>query len=175
MKVLVLSGPESSGKSWLAQAISTRFGAQVVDEYVRGFIDRVQRETCYADVETIARGQLAEEDAGRAQAPRLLVLDTHLLSNRLWSETLFGEWPAWIDEALLARHYDLHLLLSPEGVEWVGDGQRCQPGLDERQVFFRRSIDWLDAHGQVYQVIQGDWAARQVQAFTAVQALLQAD
>ncbi|EGH34972.1 hypothetical protein PSYJA_40720, partial [Pseudomonas syringae pv. japonica str. M301072] len=35
--------------------------------------------------------------------------------------------PAWIEQQLLSRSYDLHLLLSPEGVDWISDGQRCQP------------------------------------------------
>ena len=34
----------------------------------------------------IARGQLAWEDAARAATPALLILDTHLLSNMLWSQ-----------------------------------------------------------------------------------------
>ncbi|MFV3093361.1 AAA family ATPase, partial [Pseudomonas sp. GW6] len=50
MKVLVLTGPESSGKSWLAGEIQTRFGGVVVGEYVRHFIDEQQRDTCYADI-----------------------------------------------------------------------------------------------------------------------------
>ena len=84
MKVLVLTGPESSGKSWLAAEIQARFGGVVVGEYVRHFIDRHQRDTCYADIDDIARGQLAWEDAARAARPALLILDTHLLSNLLW-------------------------------------------------------------------------------------------
>lgn len=172
MKVLVLAGPESSGKSWLAQALAKRFGATVVEEYVRRFIEEQARDTCYADIDTIARGQLAAEDHGRAQAPALLVLDTHLLSNMLWSRTLFGDCPAWLEPALLARHYDLHLLLSPEQVPWVADGQRCQPNPVERLRFFQRSEQWLREHGEVYQVIGGDWAARRQQVFTAVERLL---
>ena len=35
MKVLVLTGPESSGKSWLAASIQQRFGGVIVGEYVR--------------------------------------------------------------------------------------------------------------------------------------------
>ena len=61
MKVLVLTGPESSGKSWLAAEIQARFGGVVVGEYVRHFIDLHQRDTCYADIGDIARGQLAWE------------------------------------------------------------------------------------------------------------------
>jgi NadR type nicotinamide-nucleotide adenylyltransferase len=171
-KVVVLTGPESSGKSWLAAEIQTRLGGVLVGEYVRHFIDQQQRDTCYADIEHIARGQLDHEDAARASAPRLLILDTHLLSNRLWSLALFGECPAWLEPALLARRYDLHLLLDPAGVAWVDDGQRCQPHLAARQAFFADTQHWLDHHRQAYQVIGGDWQQRRELALAAVERLL---
>jgi NadR type nicotinamide-nucleotide adenylyltransferase len=175
MKVLVLAGPESSGKSWLATEIQNRFGGMLVGEYVRYFIEQQQRDTTYADIPAIAQGQLDSEDAARACAPELLILDTHLLSNRLWSLTLFGNCPEWVEQALLARHYDLHLLLAPEGVEWIGDGQRCQPELAQRQAFFADSLRWLEQHRQPFIVMGGDWAQRREQAFTAVQRLLGQD
>ncbi|WP_028694196.1 AAA family ATPase [Pseudomonas cremoricolorata] len=173
MKVVVLCGPESSGKSWLSGEIQARFGGQVVGEYVRHFIDREQRDTCYADIPAIARGQLDWEDRARAAAPALLILDTHLLSNLLWSHTLFGDCPAWIEQALLARDYHLHLLLRPDGVDWVDDGQRCQPQLQERQRFFDASLAWLQQHHQPLQIIEGAWQQRRAAALTAVAQLLQ--
>lgn len=172
MKVLVLCGPESSGKSWLSGEIQARFGGEVVGEYVRHFIDQHRRDTCYADITPISQGQLAWEDRAREQAPRLLILDTHLLSNMLWSRVLFGDCPAWIEQALLARRYDLHLLLSPQGVDWVGDGQRCQPELEQRSAFFDASQQWLQRHAQPVRIVEGDWAQRRAQAFAAVQHLL---
>lgn len=172
MKVLVLTGPESSGKSWLAAELKAQFGGVLVDEYVRWFIEQNPRDTCLDDIPEIARGQLQWEDEARAKQPRLLILDTHLLSNILWSQTLFGACPAWIEQALLARHYDLHLLLSPEQVDWTDDGQRCQPSLDERREFFDAIHHWLLQHQQPFQVLQGDWAQRRVQALHAVTRLL---
>ncbi|KOY02611.1 AAA family ATPase [Pseudomonas nunensis] len=174
MKVLVLTGPESSGKSWLSSEILANFGGILVDEYVRHFIDSEARETRYDDITSIALGQLAWEDEARAKRPSLLILDTHLLSNILWSRTLFGDCPSWIEQALLERHYDLHLLLSPETVEWHDDGQRCQPQLAERQAFFQASHDWLDLHRQPFQVLQGDWQQRKDSAFDIVTRLLEA-
>ncbi|MNH25155.1 hypothetical protein D3C79_851290 [compost metagenome] len=141
-------------------------------EFVRHFIDEQARDTCYADIPTIARGQLAWEDAARARQPQLLILDTHLLSNMLWSRTLFDDCPAWLEQALLARHYDLHLLLSPESIAWHDDGQRCQPQLSERQAFFQATGDWLVRHRQPCQVVQGDWEQRRCAAFAAVTRLL---
>lgn len=174
MKTVVLTGPESSGKSWLGAALQARFGGVLVGEYVREFIDTQGRETCYADIPDIARGQLAREDAARQQQPRVLILDTHLLSNLLWSQTLFQACPDWLAPALLARHYDLHLLLSPEAVDWQNDGQRCQPDIADRQAFFQASRNWLDQHLQPYQVLRGDWAQRRFAAFEAVNRLLDA-
>ena len=172
MKVIVLTGPESTGKSWLAAGIQQQFGGLRVDEYVRWFIEQNQRDTCLADIPEIARGQLQWEDAARAQQPRLLILDTHLLSNMLWSQTLFGECPPWLETELLARHYDLHLLLSPEQIEWTDDGQRCQPDLSERLAFYQATRTWLENHHQPLQIIKGDWAERQQRAFDAVHTLL---
>ena len=80
MIVVVLTGPESTGKSSLSQALATRFNAPLVSEYVRDFIEQQQRDTCYTDVSTIAEQQLHNELTARAQCPPLLLLDTHLLS-----------------------------------------------------------------------------------------------
>jgi nicotinamide riboside kinase len=172
MKVLVLTGPESSGKSWLAGEIQTRFGGLVVGEYVRHFIEEQRRDTCYADIATIARGQLAWEDAARAAKPSLLILDTHLLSNMLWSRCLFGDCPGWLENELLARRYDQHLLLDPAGVPWIEDGQRCQPQLAERQAFHQACRDWLVRHGQPFSELSGNWSERRNAALEQVAALL---
>ncbi|WP_192564912.1 AAA family ATPase [Pseudomonas gozinkensis] len=172
MKVIVLTGPESTGKSWLAAGIQQQFGGLRVDEYVRWFIEQNPRDTCLADIPEIARGQLQWEDEARAQQPRLLILDTHLLSNILWSQTLFGDCPPWLETELLTRHYDLHLLLSPEQIEWTDDGQRCQPDLSERLAFFEATRTWLQTHHQPLQIIRGNWGERQQQSFDAVRAVL---
>ena len=172
MKVVVLTGPESSGKTFLAERLQQRFGGLVVGEYVRHFIEQERRDTCLADIPAIARGQLAWEDAARAQAPELLILDTHLLSNMLWSRTLFGDCPTWLEQELLARRYDLHLLLSPQDVEWESDGQRCQPELADRLCFHQGCSDWLQRHGQSWLDVGGDWAERERQVVEHVHRLL---
>lgn len=172
MKTVVLTGPESSGKTFLSQRLQQRFGGLRVEEHVRSFIEREQRDTCLDDVPVIARGQLALEDAARAQRPALLILDTHLLSNMLWSRTLFGDCPPELEQALLQRHYDLHLLLSPLDVEWEDDGQRCQPELADRLTFHRHCEHWLRQNRQRYIPIAGNWAEREARAVAELQQLL---
>jgi NadR type nicotinamide-nucleotide adenylyltransferase len=168
MKVVVLAGPESSGKSSLAAVIQARFGGVLVGEYVREFIQQQQRDTCYADIPAIARGQLALEDAARRSGPPLLILDTNLLSNLLWSRTLFGDCPPWVEAELRARHYDLYLLLDPREVAWVDDGQRCQPRLEQRQAFHAACHHWLSANQQTFSGVSGNWPHRQTQVLRQI-------
>lgn len=172
MKIVVLTGPESAGKSTLSQALAERFNAPLVSEYVREFIEQNQRDTEYADISTIAEQQLARELSARAQQPHLLLLDTHLLSNKLWSETLFERSPAWIETALKAQHYDLVGLLSPNGIPWQADGQRCQPDLVERQQFHQALASWLQLHQQPVLQLDGSWQARYQQLEAAIEQLL---
>lgn len=172
MKVVVLTGPESAGKSSLCSTLAKHFGAPVVREYVREYIEQVQRETCYADVDVIAREQWRREQAARAAGAPLLLLDTHLLSNRLWSQTLFGQSPAWIDAVLARQRYDAVFLLAPEGLPWQADGQRCQPALAERQAFYAALAQGLQAQGQACTPVTGDWDARCAQITAALSDLL---
>lgn len=151
MKVLVLTGPESSGKSWLAGEIQARFGGVMVGEYVRHFIDEQQRDTCYADVAEIARGQLAWEDAARATRSPLVILDTHLLSNMLWSHSLFGDCPHWLEAELLARHYDHICYSTPQ----------AYPGSKTASV---ASLSWSSARPFIRPVGIGCWVTGSVSA-----------
>ena len=173
MKVVVLTGPESAGKSTLGKALAERFNAPLVSEYVREFIEQQQRDTCYTDISPIAEQQLQRELAARALRPPLLLLDTHLLSNKLWSEALFANSPTWIESALQEQHYDLIGLLSPDGLPWQADGQRCQPELSERLQFHHNLASWLAAHQQPILHLNGSWQARYHQLESAIEQLLQ--
>ena len=173
MKVVVLTGPESSGKSTLGKALAKRFHAPVVGEYVREFIEEEQRDTCCADISTIAREQWQRELEARLKRPPLLLLDTHLLSNKLWSEVLFNTSPPWLEAALQEQHYDLVGLLSPDGLPWQADGQRCQPELSERQYFHQQLERWLHAHQQPVLHLGGSWQSRYQQLESAIEELLQ--
>lgn len=173
MKVVVLSGPESAGKSSLCAALSQHFAAPVVWEYVREYIELHQRDTRYADVDSIAREQWRREQAARIQQPELLLLDANLLSNRQWSRTLFGRSPLWIDQVLQQQRYDAVFLLSPEGLPWQADGQRCQPELAERKAFHVGLEQWLVQHRQPLVHAGGSWDDRYRQIKLAIECLLQ--
>lgn len=174
VKVVVLTGPESAGKSTLCAALAERFAAPVVSEYVREYMDGLGRDTCLADITPIAQMQWQHEQAARALRPPLLLLDTHLLSNHQWSMALFGQSPAWITRQLARQRYDAVFLLDPEGLPWQADGLRCQPDVAQRWAFHAALARWLAAHRQPLVPVAGDWPQRYRQIEAALIQLLAA-
>lgn len=138
---VVVTGSECTGKTTLARALAANFGVPWVPEYVREFVERKRGRLEFTDVEAIARGQMASEDALAATAPKLLVQDTDLLSSVLYSRHYYGDCPPWIEAAAAQRAGDLYLLAGID-VPWVPDGaQRDRP--HEREAMhelFRRGL-----------------------------------
>ncbi len=132
---IVVTGGESTGKTTLAAALAKALGSLWVPEYSRTYAEQVGRALTSADVEPIAHGQMAVEDAAierwRAQvgprrgAPPLL-LDTDLVSTTVYAEHYYGACPEWIMTAARERLGDLYLLCEPD-LPWTADGVRDQP------------------------------------------------
>jgi NadR type nicotinamide-nucleotide adenylyltransferase len=116
-----LIGPECTGKTTLAEQLSAHFGAPWVPEFAREYAERVARELTVDDVEPIARGQMALEDAAANEG--LVILDTDLISTVVYARHYYGQCPEWIEAAAAKRKADLYLLTDID-VPWVADGLR---------------------------------------------------
>lgn len=129
VKRVSIVGPESAGKSVLADRLAKHFKTVRVAEYGRTLLEEYQRsrgykpgEIHYQDISTIARGHIASEDSLARQANRVLICDTELLTTVFWSRFFFnGKSPHWVDEEAKKRSYDLYLLMDAD-VPWVDDG-----------------------------------------------------
>jgi NadR type nicotinamide-nucleotide adenylyltransferase len=162
-------GPESTGKSTLAARLAEHYQTVLVPEYARTLIEAQNGDLTAEDIEHVARGQRASEDALARDANRLLICDTDLLTTTVWSDVLYGDCPAWIHEEAAARKYPLTLLCDVD-VPWVDDIVRYLP--DDRRSFFARSEAALVAHDRPYTVVRGDWDTRFDTARRAVDDLL---
>jgi HTH-type transcriptional regulator, transcriptional repressor of NAD biosynthesis genes len=158
-------GPESTGKSTLARDLARHFGTVAVPEYARTLLEAQGGRIGPADVERIARGQRASEDALARQAHRVLVCDTDLLTTVIWSEVLFGSCPDWVRAEADRRSYDLTLLTDVD-VPWVADVARYLP--DDRAAFLARCRNELEARGRRYVLLSGPWEQRFRAAVEAV-------
>jgi NadR type nicotinamide-nucleotide adenylyltransferase len=165
---VVLIGSESTGKTTLAQALGEELGVPWVPEYARQYLDQKGAALTWEDVEPIARGQMAAEDAARPTGG-LLILDTDLVSTTVYARYYYGSCPLWALRAARERRAALYLLLHPD-VPWVADGaQRDRPeGRQELHGRFRAALDALAA--PVVDV-RGSWAERAKTARAAIHSL----
>ena len=171
MKRVALFGPESTGKTQLAQHLAAHFQAPVIAEYAREFWDQHGAITL-ANIPAIAREQWRREDAAAAAAPRLLLYDTEALTTVLWSDLLYGTCPAQIrtEAERRASGYTLYLLLDID-VPFAPDPQRSFPDLADRARCFNLWREALDQRQLPYKLIRGAWPTRQQQAIAAINQL----
>ncbi len=157
MKKIVITGPESSGKSKLAAQLADAFGKVWVPEFARQYLDGLGRPYIADDLLEIARGQVALEDEMAAQANGLLFLDTSLEVVKIWSEFRFGFCHQWTLEQLRLRRPDHYLLCLPD-LPWEPDPQRENP--NDRDVLlgiYRRELTSL---GVPFSEVRGIGEAR---------------
>ena len=126
MKKIVITGPESSGKSTLSKHLSESLFIPHVREYAREYIDSLNREYNEEDLVQIAKGQLGLEEDIISQTPSYLICDTDLLTIKVWSEYKYGSCDLEIIELLKNNLPDLYLLTSPD-FPWKEDLQRENP------------------------------------------------
>lgn len=174
IKRIAVFGTESTGKTALVERLSAHFGEPWSAEAAREFWDAHDGTITADDLDAIARGQIANEDAAAARAGRVVFCDTDLITCTLWNDLLFpGACPAWVrDEAeRRAGRYALYLLCDAD-VPFAADPQRCFPdeaGRERARMLWREA---LVARGLPFIDVRGDWAERERTAIAAVENVL---
>jgi nicotinamide riboside kinase len=151
---IALLGPESSGKSFLAEKLAAHYQTVWVEEYGRTYTEKMGPALTPLDFAHIAGGQLYLEDEKAREANYFLFCDTELLTTQTWSEMYFdGTCQPWIVGAALQRQYDHHLLLTPD-IDWVADGIRAYP--QKRAWHFDRLHNLLSALNLPFTIVSGN-------------------
>jgi NadR type nicotinamide-nucleotide adenylyltransferase len=171
---IAIFGTESTGKTSLAELLAAHFGEPWSAEYVREFWDTHGGRIEAGDLDAIARGQIANEEAAAARARRVMFCDTDLLTCLLWDDLLFPEkCPPWVraEAERRAKAIALYLLCEAD-VPFAPDPQRCFPEAADRLRVSRMWPAALEARGLPYIAIRGDWPARAATAIAAVEQVL---
>lgn len=173
---IVVTGPESSGKTTLAQALARTFGTGWVPEFARFYLAHLGRPYVQGDLSRIGAGQRHWEQWYRrngiksAEKP-VLICDTDWTVLQIWEQYRFkadGRFQ-WQQGYGPATHADLYLLCAPD-FPWQPDPLRENP--EERELLFGLYERLLLSREAPYIALRGAPAARLEIAVAAIRKLL---
>jgi nicotinamide riboside kinase len=165
LKRILITGPESTGKSELAVALARHFGGTCIPEYARAYIEVLGRPYEYRDVEIIAKRQAMDyENSGLEQ--NWTFFDTWLIITKIWFEVVYGQVPIWVDEIIGQASFDLVLLCDTD-IPWVADPVR-ENGGQRREELLEMYKNELDRNGLKWVLVRGTGEERLKQALKLI-------
>ena len=145
---IIVTGPESSGKTTLCNALSKHFNLPFSKEYAREYLNTLKRDYNPDDLLKIAKGQLQTENG-------LQLLDTDLITLKIWSEYKYGSCDKWISTQIEKQKSEerFYILCSPD-IPWQADNQRKNPN-DRRKIFeiYKKELEDLK---HKYFILEGE-------------------
>ena len=166
--LIVLTGPESSGKTTLAEQLSRELALPLVPEIAREYLAGMNGRYTEPDIYRMAILQFRHQQATRLQQP-IVLADTDLLTYRIWLEVRFGSAASWL-HALHRRSGPVYYLLCRPDLPWQPDPLRENP--TDRDDLFERHLDLLQRESWPCAVIQGTGQERTESAWAAIRDLL---
>lgn len=169
---IVTTGPESSGKSTIAKALSTYYLEPLVLEFAREYLNTFGPEYSFTELGIMARGQVDNEILLGRLSKKLLLCDTDVLNFKVWSEYKFGKVNSFILDQIqiLKGQPRIYLLCSPD-MKWEPDPLRENP--NSREELFDMHLSVLKEYNLNYIILEGKHDARLEKAISAINGFLE--
>lgn len=165
----MLFGPECSGKSTLAAALSEYYKGVLVSEYLRTYAQNIwdtqKRTVSRQDITPLINGQFEREQQALSQASSRLCpvfMDTNIEQLEVYFQYYFGaNWGQIPNEMRRSKDHVVYLLTTPD-MPWEADDLRDQPLA--RETLFSIFETYLAQKKASYTVIEGSHQDRIKQA-----------
>ena len=152
---VAITGPESTGKSTLAEKLAHHYKTDFVPEYSRTYLENFEGRYTEDDVVEIAKGQhnlILEEEK---KSSKILIADTEIVVCKIWVEYVFKHSNKVIDEILKQQDFDLYLLCDID-LPWTYDPLRENPNIEERKELFEIYRNTLEQMKVPFEIVSGD-------------------
>jgi nicotinamide riboside kinase len=164
---VVLTGPESTGKTQLAAQLAREFGCLWTPEIAREYLTEHGAGYGPEDVRTMARLQAERSAELAASSAQLVFDDTDVLTHRIWYREKYGERDPELEAMPLEG--DLYLLCAPD-LAWAADPLREHPKESDRARHFELYKTELEYSKKTYAVVSGQGSARKINAMRTLEA-----
>lgn len=157
-------GAESTGKTWLCEALAKHYKTEWVPEYAREYFnDSDIYNYTLEDLVSIAKKQIEAEAELIKKANYFLFCDTTLITLKIWAELEFEQTPNFIEEQLKKVKYD-HYFITDNQIAWEEDAQRQNK--HSRELLFEMNLKEVQKSDVPYTIISGKDEERQQQAIS---------
>jgi nicotinamide riboside kinase len=168
LKTIVITGPESTGKTLISAYLSEKLVCPWIPEYARDYVGRLDRPYTYEDVEHIADIQIKQKNEIERSGASMVILDTWLIITKIWFLEVFGKVPLRIDKEMVKHKIDLFLVCKPD-IPWMPDPLRENGGA-MREYLMNRYIDEIKKTGWKFVLIGGIGDVRYQNALLAIES-----
>ena len=170
---IAIFGPESTGKTTLAQQLASHFETVWAPEFARDYLQEKFNDAgiiCEPeDLMPIAVGQTKLENEVLTVANKFLFADTCLMVTKVYSEIYYNFCDPVLDKAARKHKYDLFFLTDID-VPWEKDDLRDRP--DDREMLFRTFKKALVDNKKPFITLSGDTETRLQKAVKIVEDLV---
>ncbi len=165
---MVITGPESSGKSTLCRDLSQFYKGRMIPEYARKYLESLGLfEYEYEDVIYIAQQQYLSSQNSNEYS--IQFEDTDLLNIIVWMEMKFNKIDTDIFGLFEVNLADYYLICLPD-LKWEYDPLRESPL--ELDLIFKRHLFYLQKYHLNYRIVSGYGRQRLNNAIFHVQDML---
>ena len=159
----MLTGPESCGKTELANQLSEQLSVPCVPEIARDYLLKRNRNYLPSDLLEIAGLQYQKEEETRKKSDFVADTDQQVLS--IWWQEKFGPIPKPIGNLYKKQSRGLYLLCYPD-LAWEADPLR--ENQNDRFRLFEIYLEDLKKRKHTFRIIRGTGEARLKNAINAL-------
>ena len=154
MLKIIVTGPESSGKTTLCKALSKYYNLPFTKEFAREYLTDLGKNYLQEDLLKIATGQLENEQI-IINNQQISLHDTDLITLKIWSDYKYGNCNNWILEQIEKQKVEnrFYLLCKPD-LKWDYDPLRENPtNRNELLEIYKQELENL---GHKFLIIKGE-------------------